>query len=255
MRVEHIGDATLYLGDCLEILPTLGKADAVATSPPYNTLQPSQKPSGMHIGNAWLDKRDGYFDQRTEDEYQEWQQQILDACLGIAPIVWINHKTRYRDGVGIHPLHIYHAPLYSEVVWDRGGSMALNARKFAPSHEYWLAFGKPKYWDNSNNTMMSVWRIAPGKGKDAENDHPCPYPIDLVLPIVHSSVSPDGTCVDPFMGSGTTGVACANLGRKFIGIEIEPKYFDIACKRIEDAYKQPRLFDEPKQEPSQGELL
>ena len=62
------------------------------------------------------------------------------------------------------------------------------------------------------------------------------------------------TILDPFMGSGTTGVACANLGRKFIGIEIEPKYFDIACRRIEDAYKQPRLFDEPKPQPVPQEL-
>ena len=63
------------------------------------------------------------------------------------------------------------------------------------------------------------------------------------------------TILDPFMGSGTTGVACANLGRKFIGIEIEPKYFDIACRRIEEAYRQPRLFDEPKPMPVQGTLL
>ena len=62
------------------------------------------------------------------------------------------------------------------------------------------------------------------------------------------------TILDPFMGSGTTGVACANLGRKFIGIEIEPKYFDIACRRIEDAYKQPRLFDDPKPQPVPQEL-
>ena len=63
------------------------------------------------------------------------------------------------------------------------------------------------------------------------------------------------TILDPFMGSGTTGVACANMGRKFIGIEIEPKYFDIACRRIEEAYRQPRLFEDEKPEPVQGNLL
>ena len=62
--------------------------------------------------------------------------------------------------------------------------------------------------------------------------------------LVDRCSSPDDTILDPFMGSGTTGVACAKLGRRFIGIEIEPKYFDIACKRIEDAYKQPDLFIE-----------
>ena len=62
-------------------------------------------------------------------------------------------------------------------------------------------------------------------------------------------------CADPFMGSGTTGVACANLGRAFIGIEREPTYFDIACRRIEAAYRQPRLFEEPAPKPVQPSLL
>lgn len=63
------------------------------------------------------------------------------------------------------------------------------------------------------------------------------------------------TILDPFLGSGTTGVACANLGRKFIGIEIEPKYFDIACRRIEQAYKQPRLFKDEAPKPVQLNIL
>jgi DNA modification methylase len=63
------------------------------------------------------------------------------------------------------------------------------------------------------------------------------------------------TILDPFMGSGTTGVACVNLGRKFIGIELEPGYFDIAVRRIEEAYRQPRLFDEPRPKPVQESML
>jgi site-specific DNA-methyltransferase (adenine-specific) len=63
------------------------------------------------------------------------------------------------------------------------------------------------------------------------------------------------TILDPFAGSGTTGVACAKLGRKFIGIELDPGYFDIACKRIEDAYKQPDLFIEPPKKPIQEKML
>jgi DNA modification methylase len=75
--------------------------------------------------------------------------------------------------------------------------------------------------------------------------------------IVARATRPNETVLDPFMGSGTTGVACANLGRKFIGIEIEEKYFDIACKRIEIAYSQPRLFDDledDKNKPVEQEL-
>jgi site-specific DNA-methyltransferase (adenine-specific) len=245
----QIGDCTLYRADCLEVLPTLEarSVDAVVTSPPYNTLNPSAKPSGLHADrrsgvNVWMEKQGGYFDQRSEGEYQEWQRDVFRECLRVAPLVWINHKTRYRDGEGIHPLHIYRdAPLYAEIVWDRGGSMALNCKRYAPSHEYFLAFGKPRHWDDKNNGLMSVWRIAPRAGKDGTNDHPCPYPVSLVAPIIESSEC-GGGILDPFMGSGTTGVACAKLGRKFIGIEIEPKYFDIACKRIAEAYESQALL-------------
>jgi len=247
MTIVKIGDATLYHGDCLEILPTLDKVDAVVTSPPYNTLNPLAKPSGLHAErisgvNEWMDKQDGYFDQMPENDYQRWQNHVLQASLARASVVWINHKTRYRNGVGIHPLQFYLSPLFAEVVWDRGGSMALNCGRFAPSHEYWFGFGKPDYWDNSVNKLMSVWRIPPGSGKHKDNDHPCPYPERLVNPIIVGSSPADGIVADIFMGSGTTGVACANLGRKFIGIEIERKYFDIACERIEAAYSQMRLF-------------
>jgi len=259
MREEQIGDCRLILGDCLDILPTLGKVDAVVTSPPYNTLNPAANPSGLHAErktgrNAWMDKQGGYFDQMDESEYQTWQQAVLIASLGVASVVWINHKTRYRDGFAIHPLHFYSAPLYAEVVWDRQGSMALNCGRYAPSHEYWFAFGKPDQWNDENNRLMSVWRISPGLGKEKFNDHPCPYPADLVTPIITSCVFDRGA-IDPFMGSGTTGVACVNLGRKFIGIEIEEKYFDIACRRIEEATRQPRLFAEPQIKPKQEVLL
>jgi DNA modification methylase len=239
--------ATLYCGDCLDILPTLGKVDAVITSPPYNTLNPIAAPSGLHADrksgrNVWMDKQGGYFDQRPEEEYQAWQREVFAQCLRVAPIVWINHKTRYRDGAGIHPMHIYTgAPLYAEVVWDRGGSMALNCKRFAPSHEYWLAFGAPRVWNDEVNSMMSVWRVAPGADKDDANDHPCPYPARLVAPIVRACVGEHG-CLDPFMGSGTTGVAALRMGCNFIGIEIEPKYYAIAKRRIAAEAAQVKLF-------------
>jgi site-specific DNA-methyltransferase (adenine-specific) len=246
VRVEHIGNATLYLGDCLTILPSL-KADVVITSPPYNTLAPNAKPSGLHAErktgrNAWMDKQSGYFDQRTEEEYQAWQQQVLAACLLSAPLVWINHKTRYRDGHGIHPLTFYKAPLFAEVVWDRGISMALNCGRYAPSHEYWFGFGKPAFWDDTLNAKMSVWRVPPGIEKDSTVDHPCPYPPKLVEPLIQSSAHASATVLDPFMGSGSTGIACHRLGRKFVGIELEPRFFDMACERIENAQRQERIF-------------
>lgn len=90
--------------------------------------------------------------------------------------------------------------------------------------------------------------------ESAGRDHPHQKPTWLVEYFITRLPDAD-TILDPFMGSGTTGVACVNLGRKFIGIEIEPKYFDIACRRIEEAYRQPRLFAEPTPKPKQEALL
>lgn len=239
-----IGDATLYLGDCLEILPTLEKVDAVIASPPYNIKGGTQKGTGMRselrsgprkINLEW------YEDSKNENDYWEWINKIVGVGIDITGggLVWINHKVRFENKEDIHPVRMIKYPIYSEIIWDRGGSIILNARKFAPSHESIWAFGKPNYWNNKSNTQMSVWRIAPAQDKE----HPCPFPIQIPSKLIDASVPDNGTVVDPFMGSGTTGVACMNLGRKFIGIEIEEKYFNIACERIENAQRQGKLFD------------
>jgi len=225
---------TIYHGDCREILPELPRVDAVITSPPYNTLDPTASASGLHAErisgrNAFLDKQGGYPDQRPEDEYQMWQRDCLKSFLDHASCAWINHKTRYRNGFAIHPTAIYgNDNIYAEVVWNRGVSMALNCRRFSPSHEYWTCYGRPDVWNNSVNKMLSVWNIRPSR--DA-NDHPCPCPIEIVRPIVSACVG-DGGCTDPFMGSGTTLRAAKDLGRKAIGIELDERYCEIAAKRM-----------------------
>lgn len=227
IKTEHLSDSvTLYLGDCREVLPTLAPADIVVTSPPYNTLPASAKASGMHAErksgvNLWLEKAaTGYADQKPEPEYQAWLNGILLACADRAKgLVWVNHKVRYRDCEAIHPARMIPLPIYAEVIWNRGGSMALNCKRFAPSHEGIWAFGAPHYWDDRNNTLMSVWNV-PHAQRDGGNDHPCPYPDSVVRPLIESSCPPGGTVLDPFMGSGTTGCATVKTGRRFVGIEI-----------------------------------
>ena len=241
MRKEVIGDATLYLGDCRDILPDLEMVDVVITSPPYNTLKSGGKPSGMHKESRWHIRShdESYFDEMHEDDYQLWQNNILGMCMDRSKgLCWFNHKIRYRNGVGIHPVRLYKASIYCEVIWSRPGSVALNNRRFALSHEHLIAFGKPHYWDDSENTRFTVWNINP----EINSEHPVAFPLKLVSPCVKSSCPESGIVLDPFMGSGTTGVAALNLGRKFIGIEKEPEYFEIACKRISDAEKQGDLF-------------
>jgi DNA modification methylase len=256
-RIETIAEGvTLYLGDCREIMdawPPCFRVDAVVTSPPYNTLPQSAKASGLHAErksgvNQWMEKAaSGYADNRPEDEYQAWLNSILELCASRAMgLVWMNHKVRYREGEAIHPARMTTLPIYSEIIWNRGGSMALNCKRYAPSHEGIWAFGTPHYWDDRHNTMMSVWNV-PQAIRDAGNNHPCPYPEAIVRPLIESSCPVGGTILDPFTGSGTTGVASVKSARKFVGIEMEQKWFDVACHRISKALEQQDLFiEKPK---------
>jgi DNA modification methylase len=99
------------------------------------------------------------------------------------------------------------------------------------------------YFNNTHENMTNVWDMptASPTERSETGDHPTPKPLKLCNRAVNTSCPPDGVCLDPFMGSGTAGKACVNLGRRFIGIEIQEKYFDIACKRIELAALQGRL--------------
>jgi site-specific DNA-methyltransferase (adenine-specific) len=227
---------TIYLGDCREILPTIS-GDIVVTSPPYNTLPIKHAPSGLHAErksgvNAWiLRAASGYADTMPEEDYQSWLREIVGLCLQqVRGLVWINHKLRFRDGEGLHPLRFLPFALYSEIIWDRQVSMALNCRRHAPSHEALWAFGAPHWWSDIENKLMTVWRI----GFDRHNnDHPCAFPMPIAMRPIAASCPPGGCVVDPFMGSGTTLVAAKELGRKAVGIEIVEKYCEVAARRLE----------------------
>jgi DNA modification methylase len=93
-------------------------------------------------------------------------------------------------------------------------------------------------WSGEVKAIPNVLRVS----KPRDDAHPNVKPVELVETFIRAHAAPNQIVLDPFMGSGTTGVACTNLGRKFIGIEIERKYFDIACRRIEDAQRQGRLI-------------
>lgn len=120
-----------------------------------------------------------------------------------------------------------------------------NARMFCRFDErvLWFTASDKWKWNQSSVGDGTVWRIA----REQNKEHPVEFPVELPLRCIQATTNQYDIALDPFMGSGTTGVACVKLGRKFIGIEIEPKYFDIACKRIEQATREPRLpLPEPK---------
>lgn len=237
----------VWEGDCLDLLRGMldGCVDAVVTSPPYNQLNDrGTTGGGMMKRNGFFEtvREIGYGDDMPELEYQAWLSSVVrDCCRAARGLVWVNHKIRYRDGVGIHPLSFLPYPVYSEVIWDRGVSVALNCQRYAPSHEVILGFGSPHYW-GGGNTDMSVWRVAPlreagGKG------HPCPFPVIIPRRLIRSSVPPDGVVLDPFAGSGTTGVAALREGRRCILIEKDPAYAALCRERIGKAMGKGSLLE------------
>jgi len=227
-------------GDCLTWLRSQKTAsvDCCVTSPPYNTLNTNKQARTYRPGDKWMKKtREGYADTMPEDDYQEWLCAVVREALRVTNgLVWVNHKTRYRNGVGIHPLHILKDfPLWAEVVWDKCGATTFNQRRFATSNEYLFAFGRPRFWDPSNDGLLSVWRIA----QDTNTEHPCPFPERIVEPLVAASCPPDGIVIDPFTGSGTTGAVALRLGRRFLGCELNPEYVAMSRNRIANYHVRP----------------
>ena len=210
-RIEHLAEGvTLYLGDCREILPTLGKVDAVVTDPPYGIAKVWQG----GLGHGW-----GKASEQSELR-NEWDEAIPSAdtmalILAAAPEI---------------------------IIW--GG----NYFNLPPSR-CWLVWNKPERgfslaeaelaWTNRDNVV----RVCDAPRSESDREHPTQKPVKVMRFSIDKVKGQ--TILDPFMGSGTTGVAAVKLGRRFIGIEREPKYFDIACRRIQAALDAPDMFVEP----------
>jgi DNA modification methylase len=266
LRSEVIGDATLHLGDCREIVPMLPKVDAVITSPPYG----EQRDYGGNLP-PWNENMMGAFSDLP----------FVDDCQ-----ILVNLGLIHRDGEVLPYWDLWRDWMrgegwrfFSQYVWDQGSGLpgVWNGR-LAPSYELVLHFNR-KSRTLHKWTRASTWARKQSKSgsgalrlrdgtirptcspektrqatKVADNvirvtremrrdvAHPAVFPVRFPTELLMSFTDEGHTVLDQFMGSGTTGVACANLGRKFIGIEIEPKYFDTACRRIDAAYAQGRLF-------------
>jgi len=216
MKVQ-IGNATLYLGDCLDILPTLPKVDAVITDPPYGLNIAAQPFKHQRINGA---------------EKKNWDEITPNSNL-LNQIIKLGNKS---------------------ILW--GG----NYFNLPPSR-CWLVWHKPDgppsfsrvelAWSNMDKLAgYFQWTISATNPERV--GHPTQKPLALMKWCIDQAGNPE-TILDPFMGSGTTGVAAIQMGRKFIGIEREPKYFDIACKRIEQAVATPQLFEhEPVNQTQMG---
>lgn len=228
-RVETIGDCRLYLGDCAEILKTFQPVQAVVTDPPY----------GINYGGLIRNRGDGNggADRNGWKSYggPSWDEkrpprETFDRLRAISEqqIIWGGNY--FADML---------PPTMRWLVWDKG------------QRDFSLADCELAW--TSEERAARIFAFPRGKALLDGKQHPTQKPVELMkwcLTFVRGS----GVVLDPFMGSGTTGVACAKLGRRFIGIEIDEGYFEIACERIRKAYQQPDLFVAPDTRPEPEQL-
>lgn len=270
-EMQTIRDCTLYRGDCLEVLPTLGKVDATVTSPPYDNLR-------LYGGHTW--------------DFKRVAGELHKATKDGGVVTWIvNDETKNGCETGTSFSQALYFKeigfrIHDTMIWNKGGCRFPETNRYYPTFEYMFIFskGKPsttnliadrvnihsgskvaratsirthdgRLIENSAfriakgrttkplGVRYNVWTVPVASNTDDPTGHPAVFPESLASDHVASWSMSGETILDPFMGSGTTGVACVKLDRKFIGIEIEHKYFDIACKRIEKAYADQALLD------------
>ena len=215
-----IGDCRLLLGDCLQVMPTLGKVDAILTDPPYGVLSQS--------GSAATRRSNGNQDNGVCSWDISLSGDAVAQVLSAAP-----------DAMIWGGCHMALPATFGYLVWDKVCEG--------------LNFGEVEYCWTTMRFAPRMFRLR-AAGMDGGKQHPTQKPVALMKWCLEFLPKAE-TILDPFMGSGTTGVACAKMGRKFIGIELDEDYFNIACKRIEEAYKSPDLFIEAAKKPEQGNLI
>lgn len=261
MRKETIGDCTLYLGDCREILPSLGKVDAVVTDPPYG--QDAHAAGHRVLSIVGTRRRDTIaaplsFEPMSDELMQFVADYSASNCdgwaLAFCQVEMVGNWRSAFESAGAR--------------WARGmawvkpdSSPQLSGDRPAQGFESialaWCGQGRSEWNGGGKRGVFIMSKHDQGMGHGgAKNEHETQKPVKLMAELVELFTNPAATILDSFMGSGTTGVACVKLGRRFVGIEIEPKYFDIACKRIEAAYAQPDMFvSPPSPAPEQLALL
>lgn len=234
--ISDCGNVQLYLGDCLEVLPTIRSVDCVFTSPPYNCGKAYEEDMPLKV-------------------YWEWIESVTHICVNTISqngSLCVNHANwmgSRQDRVYIPdelcPILSRYIPFRDHVVWDKGpasgaawGNFPDSPRIRAQHENIYIHNSGIKHagsdisWAEWSRFTSSIWRVSPNVDLSI---HPAMMPIEIPKRITLLYTPVGGTVLDPFMGSGTTGVAAVNHGRRFIGIELNPEYFEIAKRRIMEA--------------------
>lgn len=245
-RVEHIGDATLYLGDSLALLAGVGPVDAVLTDPPYSS-------GGTFRSDRMGTTKAKYQDNRSQHLYSEFAGDNRDQrAYSHWSALWPSEAIRLTRPGGICGLFTDWRQLPTTTdalqsggwlwrgiaVWDKTEAARPGKGRYRNQCEY-LAWGSNGAMAEEGTCAAGVFRYS---ANSEEKFHIAGKPVSLLIDLMEICGQ---TVLDPFMGSGTCGVAAIATGRKYVGIELDPGHFDMACRRITEAVNQPRLFAEP----------
>lgn len=246
-RIEVIGDCTLYLADCRDVLPTLEPVDLVVGDPPYSiSLAGISHEKAGSGGTREFDFFEG------DDDWQAMTAKVAEAFSLVklkdhaSMYVWCGHRQFGRlvqdfetRGFSTRMLawaKLCPCPAPPGAGWPSGFELCV------------YAYRKGRTWTHRNSPKNNVfWVDSFRHGQPGKEAHPTQKPEATIRPLIEASSLPGQTVLDPFMGSGTTGVVCAKAGRKFIGCEIKEEYFDLACDRIRRAYAEPEMFTAPEE--------
>ena len=239
MKPVIIGNATLYLGDCRDILPTLQKVDAVITDPPYGIVHDFGEQK----------RKDG-----TRALSWEWDgddvHQIIKEALSAA-LARLNRPGNAFAFAGFDTIEISRELFREAGMIPKPWAWVKQCPPPPMPGNRWpsgfevacLGYDSGAYFGDKNTGRRNVMTAdALRAGNQEKAGHPTQKPLAVMNHLVGSLAAPGAAVLDMFMGSGTTGVAAVQMGRKFIGIEREVKYFDIACRRIEDAQRMQDMF-------------
>ena len=223
------GQVTLYLGDCLEVLPSLRDVGLVLTSPPYNLSGDGNKPTGTYFRNL-ANGYDVHGDDMPHEMYVQWQHEVIEKCWSaLSPdgAIFYNHKPIVRGNEIRTPLALVPSgvPVRQVIIWDRGSGFNRQFTYFVPAHEWILLLAKPDF-RLTTRSVDDVWRIP----FETNTEHPAPFPLRLARRAVEATKA--ALVLDPFAGSGTTLRAAKDAGRKAVGIEINERYCELAARRM-----------------------
>lgn len=233
VRKEVIGRATLYLGDSSRVISDVGQIDAVITDPPYEFST-----SGGGIFRANRTNMDRIAESGLDQGFDidVLTTAVAAGAKSVAAFFHFDQVFQISRWMETSELE-----RHALCVWRKTNPMPVANRHYQPELEYyWHGWRKP--FGVAGDSLQQKRRVWEGPVGQSDFGHPTEKPAGLMSKVVVNASAPGDVVCDPFMGTATTAVAALDHGRSFVGIELNEKWFDAACRRIERFERQCRLF-------------